>query len=79
MIIVAIRTGMRRGDQLNLRKSQVDFQRDVVWVPNAKTGKEYSLPMSAELRKVMLGLVRENPASEYIFVNLVVAHIRVSA
>ena len=60
---------MRRGDQLNLRKSQIDFQRGVVWVPNAKTGKEYSLPMSAELREVMLGLVRENPASEYVFVN----------
>jgi integrase len=69
MIIVAVRTGMRRGDQLNLRKSRVDFQRDVIWVPNAKTGKEYSLNMSAELRDIMLGLVRENPASEYVFLN----------
>lgn len=69
MIVVAIRTGMRRGDQLNLRKRQVDFQRGVIWVPNAKTGKEYSLNMSAELREIMLGLVRENPASEYVFAN----------
>jgi integrase len=68
-IIVAIRTGMRRGDQFNLRKSQVDFQRGVIWVPNAKTGKEYSVPMSAELRDVMLSLVRNNPASVYVFVN----------
>jgi len=60
---------MRRGDQLNLRKSQVDFQRSVIWVPNAKTGREYSLPMSQELREIMLGLVRENPAGEYVFVN----------
>lgn len=69
MIIVAVRTGMRRSDQLNLRKSQVDFQRGVIWVPNAKTGKEYPLNMSAELREIMLALVRENPTSEYVFVN----------
>jgi integrase len=69
LIVVAIRTGMRRGDQLNLRKSQVDFQRDVIWVPNAKTGKEYPVPMSPELREIMLGLVRETPASEYVFAN----------
>jgi integrase len=69
LIIVAVRTGMRRGDQLNLRKSQVDFQRGVIWVPNVKTGKEYPLNMSAELREIMLGLVKEKPAGEYVFTN----------
>ena len=60
---------MRRGDQFSLRKSQVDFQRDVVWVPNAKTGKEYPVPMRPEVREVMLEAVRKTPEGEYMFVN----------
>ena len=39
LVTVAIGTGMRRGDQLNLRWEKVDFQRDVIYVPNSKTGK----------------------------------------
>jgi integrase len=57
------------GDQLNLKKSQVDFQRNVINVPNAKTGRDYPVPMNKEVREVMLQLVRENPASEHVFVN----------
>ncbi len=68
-VIVAIGTGMRRGDQLNLRKEQVDLQRNVLWVPNSKSGKEYPVPMNAEVRTIMLELVRENLGSAYVFVN----------
>lgn len=70
MIIVAIGTGMRKGDQLNLRWSKVDFQRGVIYVPNQKTGKEYTVPMSQEVREVMLSLKREAQAgAEFVFVN----------
>jgi integrase len=68
-VTVAIETGMHRGDLLNLRKSQVDFQRNVVLVPNSKTGKEYTVPMNADVRQVMFELSRENQASHYLFVN----------
>ncbi|HEX8351540.1 MAG TPA: site-specific integrase [Pyrinomonadaceae bacterium] len=69
MIIVAVGTGMRLGDQLNLRKSQVDFQRNVINVPNAKTGRDYPVPMNQEVREVLRVLARENQASAYLFVN----------
>jgi integrase len=59
----------RRGDQLSLRKAQVNFQRDVIWVPNAKIGNEHPVPMSPEVREIMLTAVRSNPESEYVFVN----------
>ena len=68
-VLVAIGTGMRRGDQLNLRRSAVDFQRDVIWVPNAKTGQAYAVPMSAQVRAVMLELLRPSHNSEYVFTN----------
>jgi len=41
--------GMRRGDQLNLRWERVDFQRDVIYVPNSKSGKAYGVPKNAEV------------------------------
>jgi len=70
LVITALGTGMRRGDLLNLRKEAVDFQRDVVWVPNSKTGKFYPVPMTPEVREVMRVQVKANPASDYVFVNL---------
>lgn len=69
MVIVAVGTGMRKGDHFNLRKEKVDFQRNVILVPNSKTGKDYTVPMNEDVRKVMLKAVRDNPSSEYVFVN----------
>ncbi|MFL6228925.1 MAG: tyrosine-type recombinase/integrase [Pyrinomonadaceae bacterium] len=68
-VLVAIGTGMRRGDQLNLRWDRVDFQRDVIWVPNAKTGQSYTVPMSAQVREIMLELRRKARGSIYVFAN----------
>jgi len=45
MVTIAIGTGMRRGDQLNLRWEKIDFQRNVIHVPNSKTGRDYTVPM----------------------------------
>jgi integrase len=53
---LAIGTGMRRGDQLNLRWEKVDFQRNVIYVPNSKTGKDYGVPMNADVRDTLLQL-----------------------
>jgi integrase len=69
MVTVAVGTGMRLGDQLNLKKSKVDFQRNIVLVPNSKTGRDYPVPMNQEVREALLKLARQNPSSEYVFVN----------
>lgn len=54
LVTVAIGTRMRRGDQLNLRWEKVDFQRDVIYVPNSKTGKDYEVAMNADVRNTLL-------------------------
>lgn len=69
LVIVAVGTGMRRGDQFNLRWEQVDFQRDVIHVPNSKTGNDYPVPMNEEVRAIMLGLKRQSKDSDYVFLN----------
>jgi integrase len=68
-VLVAVGTGMRRGDQLNMKWDRVDFQRGVIWVPNAKTGQSYTVPMSAQVREIMLELRRAGKGSDYVFTN----------
>ncbi|HEX8336974.1 MAG TPA: site-specific integrase [Pyrinomonadaceae bacterium] len=69
LVVVAIGTGMRRGDQLALTWSQVDFQRNVINVPNSKTGKAYAVPMDEEVRNILLQLRRQCRGAEYVFIN----------
>jgi integrase len=70
MIIVAVGTGMRKGDQLRLRWTKVDFQRNVIYVPNQKTGHDYTVPMNKDVRNVMLQLKKEAAKdAEFVFVN----------
>lgn len=69
LVSVALGTGMRRGDQFNLRWEKVDFQRGVIYVPNSKTGKDYAVPMNEDVRAALLNRRSEDNHSEYVFVN----------
>ncbi|HEV7395058.1 MAG TPA: tyrosine-type recombinase/integrase [Pyrinomonadaceae bacterium] len=69
LVTVAIGTGMRRGDQLNLRWEKVDFQRDVIYVPNSKTGRDYGVPMNADVRETLLQLRHRPNRSDHVFIN----------
>ena len=69
MVVVALGTGMRRGDQLNLRWEKVDFQRNVIYVPNSKTGRDYTVPMNQDVRNELLKLRKSAAESEYVFAN----------
>lgn len=51
------------------RREKVDFQRNVIYVPNSKTGKDYSVPMNEDVRNTLLQLRNQSNPSEYVFVN----------
>jgi integrase len=69
MVTIAIGTGMRRGDQLNLRWEKVDFQRNVIHVPNSKTGRDYTVPMNQDVRNELLALRKLAAKDDYVFTN----------
>lgn len=69
MVVVALGTGMRRVDQLNLRWEKVDFQRNVIYVPNSKTGRDYTVPMNQDVRDELLALRKNAAKGECVFVN----------
>jgi integrase len=69
LVTVALGTGMRRGDQFGLRVSKVDFQRNSIWVPNSKTGRDYAIPMNADVRAVMERHCPGKRPDDYVFAN----------
>jgi integrase len=53
LVVLAIGTGMRRGDLFNLTWEKVDFQRGVIYGLNSKTGRDYSVPMNEDVRSTL--------------------------
>jgi integrase len=53
LVVIAIGTGMRRGDLFNLTWEQIDFQRGLISEPNSKTGRDYSVPMNEDVKATL--------------------------
>jgi integrase len=70
IVMLALGTGMRRGELLRLRWQNVDFQRGVIYVVNAKgikAGKDRTVPMSSHVREVLLTHRRGGSKGEWVF------------
>ena len=66
IVIVAVNTGMRRGEILNLKWHDVDFKRDVICLLETKSGEKREVPMNEAVKDALIK-VRKNPKSPYIF------------
>jgi integrase len=53
---LAIQTGMRKGELLNLRWPEVDFATGTIWVKEAKSGEGRRLPMNSAAREIFTRL-----------------------
>ena len=47
IIIVALETGMRRGEILNIKRSHIDFNRQTLLIPLTKTDTPRTIPLSS--------------------------------
>jgi len=47
IIIIAMETGMRRGEILNIKKSHIDFNRQTLLIPLTKTDTPRTIPLSS--------------------------------
>jgi integrase len=47
IIIIALETGMRRGEILNIKKSHIDFNRQTLFIPLTKTDTPRTIPLSS--------------------------------
>ena len=68
IIIIALETGMRRGEILNIKKSHIDFVRQTLLIPFTKTGTPRTIPLSSRaieaLREQLRGSQNVIPIEE---------------
>jgi integrase len=64
IIIVALNTGMRQGEIVSLKWSQVDWQRNLITVINTKNGVDRTIPMNETVRDLLIRRWREAEQSK---------------
>ncbi len=69
IFLVALNTGMRRGEILNLKWKQVDLSQRVIKVLYTKSGKDRIIPINDDLLNEFIVLVRLNCSNVYLFPN----------
>ena len=66
VVTVAVNSGMRRGEILNLTWDSVDLRNGYLLVTHSKNGDRREVPMNAAVREVLEGIVRRLD-STYVF------------
>ena len=67
IVLTALHTGMRKGEILNLKWSQVDFTNMVIKVENTKSGKPRFIPINGYLLEELMRLKKQSGKSNYVF------------
>ena len=68
-MIVALGTGMRLGEQLRMKRSQVDFLRSIVTARKTKNGRPRDIPMNDEVRETLAELCKDKRSDDNVFVS----------
>jgi len=66
IVLLALNTGMRRGEILNLKWQDIDFRRGIIYLLRTKNNERREIPMN-ETVKTALIKVRKHPDSPYVF------------
>ena len=72
MVIVALGLGLRKQEQLRLRRDQVDFFRNVVVASRTKGKRNREIPrdvLDDRVKPILLELCENKKADEFVFVN----------
>lgn len=66
IVIIALNTGMRRGEILNLKWRDVDINRALIYLYNTKNKEKREVPINEQVKTALIR-TRKHPQSEYIF------------
>ena len=69
VIMVALNTGMRKNELLNLRWENVDFDNDLICLPQTKSARNLKIPMNSTVRNILLSLKERNGQGKHVFTN----------
>ena len=68
VVITALNTGMRKGNILGLKWSDIDFSNNLILLDDSKGGNARQIPINDYLRGILLDL-KNNNSSDYVFLN----------
>ncbi|MCX8027680.1 MAG: site-specific integrase [Thermodesulfovibrionales bacterium] len=68
MVIMALHTGMRKGEILNLKWDNVDLKHGFILIEMSKNGERREIPINNTLRETLISLVRRLDVP-YVFYN----------
>jgi integrase len=68
IVIIAINTGMRKREILDLKWTDIDFQRRIIFLHNTKNGETREVPMNQNAINALLS-VDKHKNSAFIFIN----------
>ena len=69
IVMVALHTGMRKGEVLKLRWENITFEAGEIRITESKSGKGRFVPMNSVVFNLLLALKSRNGESEYVFPN----------
>ena len=67
IVILALHTGMRRGEILSLRWDEVDFARGLILVKRTKNGRDRMIPMNSIVRETLAAIRQEATTDGQVF------------
>jgi integrase len=68
IVTIALHTGMRMGEILNLRRSDLDFGAGVIFIADSKNGEPRHVPMDSTVTTLLRDIPRRE-TSELVFPN----------
>jgi integrase len=69
LVVLAVQTGMRKGELLSLKWRHIDFNRGLIYVTNTKTGHDRDVPMNSVAKVTLLKLQQLYGDYDYVFTN----------
>ena len=69
ILIMALNTGMRKSEILNMTWDCVNFETNEISALNTKNGKKNTIPMSSKLRQILMKMYQVRNNNKYVFTN----------
>jgi integrase len=69
IVTVALGTGMRLSEELQMKRHQVDFLRNIVTARHTKNGRPRDIPMNDDVRQSLADLCKDKRPDDYVFVS----------